>query len=253
MDLGLTGRVVLVSGSSSGIGRAIAARFSEEGANIAITYNENLEAAETIAREIRLLGREAIVCQLNLADEVSIRSAVSASISQWGRLDILVNNAVEFPIRARERVIDDPSPFEWQRLLRNNVEGAYVAIEAAVPTMRRNKWGRILNLSSTAATDGLRGFAWYSAAKAALHGMTRTLAKELGPDGILANVLMAGATLTDRIQGSTTPERLQALAEALPIRRLPLPEELANVAVFLCSARNSTITGEIIRVSGGRK
>jgi len=253
MDLGLAGRVVLVSGSSRGIGRRIAARFAEEGANIVITYHEDCEAADSIAQEIRLLGTEAIVSRFDLSDKDSISSGVHAAINQWGRLDVLVNNAVDFPMHARDRMIDDPSPFEWQRLLRNNVEGAYIAIQAAVPAMRGNKWGRILNVSSVAATDGMPGFTWYSAAKSALHGMTRSLAKELGPAGILVNVLMAGATLTDRIQGSFAPQRLEAIAQTLPIRRLPLPDELASVAVFLCSERNSTITGEIIRASGGRK
>jgi NAD(P)-dependent dehydrogenase (short-subunit alcohol dehydrogenase family) len=253
MMFGLSQRVALISGGSRGIGHATARRFGQEGARVLLTYYKEITAAESLAGEICAAGGQAITHRLDLSDEVTIRSAVDAAVRQWGRLDILVNNAVDFPHRAPERPIQDSSAFDWQRLMRNNVEGAYLAIQAAVPIMQRNNWGRILSLSSVAVTDGMPGFSWYSAAKSSLHGLTRSLAKELGPAGILVNVLMVGATRTARVENAFSAARLKKIADSLPIRRLPLPDEVADAAVFLCSERNSIITGEIIRASGGRK
>jgi 3-oxoacyl-[acyl-carrier protein] reductase len=254
MNLGLRGRVALVSGGSSGIGRATAEGFGAEGAQVALTYLKNRPGAEDAADNIRNSGGDALVVQLDLGDQESIQRAIDFILDRWGRLDVVVNNAAERP--AKELDYTGPienAPFaEWQRLMRSNVEGAFFAIRAAIPTMKSRHWGRIVNVSSIAATDGLAGYSWYSAAKAALHGLSRTLALELGPEGILVNVVVAGFTITERARAEHHPRSLEFLGSQLPIRRLPTAKDIASAIVFLCSEMNSAITGEIVRVSGGR-
>ena len=254
MDLGLAGRVVVVTGGSSGIGRAAAERFAQEGANVVITYRSDRQKAEAVAATIRSTGREVIVGQLDLANRDSIQKVIDSALSRWDRIDVLVNNAVNWVPVADARTVPFElfPPNEWEPLMRSNIEGPVSAIQAVLPAMRRTRWGRIVNVSSVAAVDGMPKYSWYAAAKAALHGLTHTLARELGPDGILVNVVMPGATLTDRVSRHFSPGALERQAAMLPIRRIPDPEEVATTIVFLSSAANTAITGEVVRVSGGR-
>jgi 3-oxoacyl-[acyl-carrier protein] reductase len=255
VDLGLAGRVVMVSGSSRGIGRAAATLFGAEGANVTVTYCQNREEAEVTATEVRQAGGTAMVAHFDLTAPDSIRAATRATLDRWGRVDVLVNNAVVWvpSMKARKGPFEDFPADEWQSLLRPNIEGTMAAVQAVLPSMRHGGWGRIVNVSSVAAVDGFSEYAWYSAAKAALHGLTRTLAKELGPAGILVNVVMPGGTLTETLRRNVPSEQLQRKAELLPIRRLPAPQEVASVILFLGSAANTVLTGEIVRASGGRK
>jgi 3-oxoacyl-[acyl-carrier protein] reductase len=252
MDLGLKGRAVLVTGSSQGIGREAALLFAREGARVAITYQANRESAEQVARTAHTSGAETMVVPFDLASEPSIRSAVSSVIDRWGRVDVLVNNAVQWASEEMERSRFDEAPLDDLRAhLRANVEGTIVATQAAVASMRRNRWGRIVMVSSGLAINGMPGSAGYSAAKSALHGLTRTLFTELAPEGILVNVVMAGLTLTDRARATVPAEVLEQVARRSPLRRLPTPEEVARTIVFLASAANTTVNGEIILSSGG--
>lgn len=251
MDLGLKGRVALVTGSSRGIGRAAAEIFGREGALVAVTYHNLRERAEAVAAGIRERGGEAMVLRLDLSSDQSIRNAVDAVAARWDRIDILINNAVH----GSERVVVQ-CPFEevpseqWRDVLRGNFEGAHVAIMAVLPYMRRNRWGRIVNVSSAVAADGYPGGATYGAAKAALHGLTRTLARELAPEGILTNVVMPGLTQTEAVL-SSMPQLVEQAAKVSPIRHVPTPEEVASVIVFVASAANTTVNGEVIRANGG--
>jgi NAD(P)-dependent dehydrogenase (short-subunit alcohol dehydrogenase family) len=253
MDLGLEERVAHVTGSSRGIGRATAKLFAQEGARVAITYRNDREKAEAVAEEVRVAGGDAFVLFFDLASDESIRAAAQAVLVHWGRIDILVNNAVQW----ENRLPWDALPFEqlpaeeWRTMLHANIDGAYAAIQAAVPSMRERSWGRIVNVSSGIAVDGVPGAGPLAAAKAALHGLTRTLAKELGPAGILTNVVMPGLTLTERNTENIPAAIRDQVAQASPIRRLLPPEEVAPTIVFLCSAANTAVTGEIIRASGG--
>jgi 3-oxoacyl-[acyl-carrier protein] reductase len=191
---------------------------------------------------------------LELGDRASICAATRGVLERWGQIDAVVNNAVAW-VEASEyhaaRFEDVPAE-TWQPLIRANVEGVYGFIQAVVPTMRARGWGRIVNVSSTAATDGLTGYAWYVTAKSALHGMTQTLARELGPSGILVNVVMPGGTLTESLMEQVPEPLLRREAQSVPIRRLPKPEEVARVIAFLASPSNTVITGEAVRASGGR-
>jgi len=253
MNLGLSEHVALVTGSSQGIGRAIARQLAQEGAYIAVTYRHSKERAEDLVSEIQLQNGTAIALQFDLASLESITAITNAVLAKWGRIDILVNNAIQW---SRKPISQSPAfenfpPEEWQSLLRANIEGTFAMLQSVIPSMRKRGWGRIVNVSATLAEDGLPGSGWYTAAKASLHGLTRTLSKELGPSGILVNAVMPGLTATDRIS-LIAPEVRRRVEETLPIRRILLPEDVALPIVFLCSHANSAITGEIIRVSGGR-
>jgi 3-oxoacyl-[acyl-carrier protein] reductase len=251
MDLGLKGRVALVTGSSRGIGRATAELFGREGALVAVTYHQLRERGEAVAAGIRERGGEAIVIPLDISSDQSIRGAVDAVAAHWDRIDILVNNAVHGSERVVVQVPFEDVPSEqWRDLLRGNFEGAHLAIMAVLPYMRRNRWGRIVNVSSAVAADGYPGGATYGAAKAALHGLTRTLARELAPDGILTNVVMPGLTQTEAVL-SSMPPIVEQTTKVSPIRHVPTPEEVASVIVFVASAANTTLNGEVIRANGG--
>lgn len=253
MDLGLSGRVALVTGGSQGIGRATARLLGGEGARVGLTYHTRRDEAAAAVEEVREAGGEAIAVPLDLASLDSVGAATAAVLKRFGRIDVLVNNAVYWGDRAPSsapRFEADP-PGEWLAYLRRNVEGAYAAIQAVLPSMRGAGWGRIVNVSSGIAVDGLPGSGPYGAAKAALHGLTRTLAKELGPAGILVNVVMPGPTLTARIRARISSAALAERERTSALGRLLEPAEVAPAIAYLCSGANVAITGEIVRASGG--
>jgi len=252
-DVGVRGRVALVTGSSRGIGRATAQLFGAGGARVAITYRSDRERAECVAAGICRAGGEACVVPFDLSSPDAMRGAIDLVLERWGSIDILVNNAVAWGLRApaAAKPFEQLGESEWRDGLRSNIEGTYAAVQAVVPSMRARQWGRIVTISSAAAVDGMPGLAWYAAAKAALHGLTRTLARELGACGVLANIVMPGLTLTEQVAERVPVSRREAVARATPIGRLLHPEEIAPVVVFLCSGANTGVTGEIIRVSGG--
>jgi 3-oxoacyl-[acyl-carrier protein] reductase len=253
VDLGLSSRVAFVTGSSQGIGSAIARLFAREGARVAISYRNNRDKALALAAEIEAEGGETIVVAYDLASRESIRSAVAEVAARWGGVDCLVNNAVEWESGAprSQPAFEQLPEAEWNSQLQANLGGVVTTIQAALPFMRKRRWGRIVSISSGVAVDGMPGAGIYGAAKSALHGLTRSLFKELGPDGILVNVVMAGFTLTERVRERFPASQLDEQAAQAPLRRLPTPSDVAPTVVFLASAANTTVTGEIIRASGG--
>jgi 3-oxoacyl-[acyl-carrier protein] reductase len=255
MDLGLTGRTAIVTGSSRGIGRATAQLLAAEGARVAVTYRRDRLRAEAVVESIRKHGGDGLAVFFDLASPDSIREATNAVVQRWGRIDVLVNSASQWVQPERERAAGDADRADdrWRESLRTNLEGVYCAIRAVVPLMRAKHWGRIVNVSSVAAVDGMVGFAWYAASKAALRGLARTLARELGDSGVLVNNVMPGGTMTSTVFNNLPSGVLMQKARELPTGRLPLAEEVAAVIVFLVSTMNTTVTGEDIRVSGGRR
>lgn len=255
MELGLGGKTVLVTGGSRGLGRTIATTFAAEGARVALTYRHNRDAAEAVADGIRGAGSEAVAVQLDLRDPAGVTQAVKTVLDSWGRVDVLVNNAIDFgglPAGTTGATLLESVPERWIPLYRANTEGPMLLIREVLPPMVGAKWGRIVNVSATVAEDGSRGNLWYAAAKSTLQGVTRTLSVELGPSGILVNNVMPGLVLTPKIQARTNAGWLEEHQAKLPLRRLPTAEEVAGVVVFMGSAANGAITGETIRVSGGR-
>ena len=253
MDLGFSERVVFVTGGTRGIGKAAAKAFAREHARVAISFHSDEARAQSVADELRVQsGVDAMIVSLDLADTATIRAAVKRVLARWGRIDALINNAVHWG-----SLPDDAPRFEdvdeqhWRAMLQSNLAGHYAAIQAVLPNMRERKFGRIVNVSSTIAHDGMSGSGPYATAKAGLHGLTRSLAKELGPAGILVNVVMPGLTLTETNREQIPAEVRDQIGEATPIGRLLTAEEVATPLVFLASAANTGITGEILRVSGG--
>ena len=253
MDLGLAGRVAVVTGSSQGIGRATALLLGAEGARVAVTYHRERARAQAVAGEIGKGGSDAIAVQLDLASPGSVSRAVGAAVERWGQVDVLVNNAVYWGDRAPWDVpfFEHLAPEEWRACFRANFEGAYGAVQAVLPSMRSRGFGRIVSISSGVAADGFPGTAPYGAAKAALHGLTKTLSKELAPAGILVNVVMPSLTATERMVARLPAQILEISGQSSPLRRLPTPDEVAAAIVYLCSGANTAITGEIVRVGGG--
>lgn len=254
MNTGLRDKVVFVTGGSSGIGRAAATAFGREGARVALSYRNNREGAEETAGMVSEAGGEVLMVPYDLADEQSIRKAVREIVGRWGAVHVLVNNAVRWPGRGETSegaVFEEVPPERWREDMRTLLEGTYLAIQAVLPYMRTAGWGRIVNVSSSLAEDGMPGGAPYTAAKAGLHGLTRTLAKELAPAGILVNVVMPGLTLTERAKRVIPGEILDGEATRTPTGRLTAPEDVAALAVFLGSAANGHVNGEALRVTGG--
>lgn len=256
MDYGLSDRVVFITGGSAGIGRAAAVGFGREHAKVAITYRVNADGAAGTIADVTAAGGRAIAARLDLAERDSIRSAVDQIASRWGGIDVLVNNATETTRHADAFASTAPAfadiPVEhWLPQLTIGLQGIFHTLQAALPAMHGGSWGRIAFVSSAAAEHGGPREQAYAAAKAALTGLAGSLARELGPAGILVNIVMPAMTTTERIQ-RTVPEAVQqTIASYLPTKRLPTPEEVANAIVFLCSAANGNITGQTLRVTGG--
>jgi len=245
---GLQDRVVLVTGGSSGIGRAAALAFARERARVALTYRTNEAAALSCAREIGECGGTALALPFDLASDDGGPELVRRVVERWGGLDVLVNCA-----GGRERNAPWGSRFEdvaaqkWRTMLDTDLAGPYALLQAAVPAMRGRGWGRIVLVSSGAGEEGWEGAAAYATAKAGLVGLARSLAWELGREGILINVVAPGLTLTDRVRETVPPEIVEGFAARVPSRRLSAPEDLAGLIVFLASGANRNITGELVR------
>jgi 3-oxoacyl-[acyl-carrier protein] reductase len=252
MDLKLKNATVLVTGSSAGIGQATALAFGVEGARVAVTYYKNRQGAEDTASKIREAGGQALVLHYDLADQGSIRSSIAQIQQEWGILNVLVNNAAPMDVAGPTGQLFEDVPLQsWESMIRQTLEGVTLTVQCALPLMRKSGWGRIVNVSSD-GTDGWPGLGAYATAKSGLHGLTRTLAAELGPANIVSNVVMPGAVMTERTEKNIPPEQKEQIRQHMPTRQLITPEDVAAVIVFLGSPVNKQIIGEIVRVTGGR-
>jgi 3-oxoacyl-[acyl-carrier protein] reductase len=254
MELGLKDAAVLVTGGSSGIGREAALRFAREGARVAITYHSRKEAAEAVAEEITSAGGEPFVVPMELNEPASIAEAVGATVSQWGGLDVLVGNAVNWGsagFHDRPTRIEDASPDVWVPVMRANLEGNFHLVQQAAPALRQSKQGRLVLLSTDLVERGLAGSWAYGAAKAGLHGLVASLQHDLGKDGVLVNIVMPGITLENGEHRVIPKQALTKIAQQFTAKRLPEAADVAAAIVFLCSPRTTATQGEVIRVNGG--
>jgi NAD(P)-dependent dehydrogenase (short-subunit alcohol dehydrogenase family) len=247
MDLGLENRVALVTGASGGIGAVIAATLAAEGARVALGCHTGRDKAEQLAGQMEA----AMVVAHDLADPATIRAAADAVAQKWGRLDILVTSAWASPGWARPDSPAEATPARaWQDQMRVNAEGTAYTVQAVLPHMRAAGWGRIVLMSSGAA-DGAPGLEQYAAAKAALHGLARSLARGAGPAGILTNVVMPGLIPTPQHRQFIPQQVLDEIAARNPTGRLASADDVAQLVAFLASAANNSVTGAEIHVGQG--
>jgi len=243
--LSLEGRVAVVTGAGRGIGAATARELSRAGAHVALLDRDAAGVTRT-AEAIGIEGREALAFTNDITDSFAVERTLDRVVDEWGRLDILVNNAGVL----REASLTELTDEDLEESLDINLRGALVCTRAAVPHMLALGSGRILSATSMSTRIGAVGLTAYAASKAAVVGMTRTWARELGPQGIAANAVAPG--LIDSETTSTVPAgELEATLRRLPARRLGQPEEVASVYVFLASDLASFINGAVVGVDGG--
>ena len=242
MKIDLSGRTALVTGSTRGIGRAIAEALAGAGARVAVVGRDQAKAAEAAAA----IGGGAQGFAADVGDPASITALVENVEKAFGQIDILVNNAGLTRDNILFRIKDD----DWDTVLDANLRGAFLAIRATSRGMIKRRWGRIINIASIVGITGNKGQANYAASKAGLIGLTKSVAKELGSRNVLVNAVAPGFIETD-MTAAMTPEARAALSGQIPLERLGSPRDIAGVVTFLASEYAAYITGQTLVVDGG--
>lgn len=252
MDLSLTDRVVLITGAGGGVGPTLASAFAAEGAAVALHQRDAAKVgrAHEAAESIRSGGGRAIVVGADLRSTDAIESMVTAIGEELGPVAVLVNATSAYRAEGLLEIGDD----SWVEMLDDMLGATFRVSRAVVPGMREAKWGRIVSFASRSALAGVAKAPHYSAAKAGVIGLTSSLAKELGPDGILVNAVAPTQILTLKDGVPSIPdERAEKMAKSIPLRRLATPDDVAGLVVWLASAANTYVTGETIPFTGGAK
>lgn len=242
----LTGRNALVTGGSRGIGRAVCLELARQGANVAINYAGSAQAAEEVAQACRELGVEAFAIQANVADAAAVDAMVKEVITRFGRIDILVNNAGI----TKDKLALQMKEEEFDAVLDTNLKGAFLCMKAVYRPMMKQRYGRVVNLTSVVGLRGNPGQANYAASKAGLIGMSKSIAKELASRGVTVNLVAPGFIDTDMT--AALPEAARtALLSSIPMARLGQPEDVARAVAFFASENAGYITGQVLCVDGG--
>jgi 3-oxoacyl-[acyl-carrier protein] reductase len=247
MDIGLKGKVILVTGASRGIGAAIAESLGAHGAKVIVNYVNNKEKAEETLKKVKSAGGDGIVCKADVRDANEVNAMVDTAIKTYGHIDALVNNAnINFPVK----------PFislTWEEIhakISGEMAALYNCSQAVLRDMLPRKSGKLVFISSGLSRNPGYGFSAHSAAKSAVDSIAKVMAVELGPEGITVNVVGPGLVRTDATAGQ--PEEMQArVAATTPLRRIGEPQDIAGVTVFLCSSLSDFVTGEYFPVNGG--
>jgi 3-oxoacyl-[acyl-carrier protein] reductase len=242
-------RVVIVTGAARGIGAEIARAFAREGARLAM-LDVDAGGLDAVGGDLRASGREVLDLPTDVTRAAEVDRAVAAILDRWGRVDVLVNNAGGFAvIRATEEISEE----EWNAIVALNLTSVFLCSRAVLPVMKRQAAGRIVNVASVVGRGGaVRVTSHYAAAKAGVIGFTRHLALEAGPAGITVNAVAPGTTATERVLKARTPAETQRVAEAIPLRRLGEPREIARTVLFLASDDASFVNGATLDVNGGQ-
>lgn len=242
----LQGKSALVTGSSRGIGRAIALELGKNGANVAVNYAGNEQKAEEVVTELKELGVKAIKIQANVASENEVKAMVKEVITEFGRLDILVNNAGI----TRDNLLMRMKESDFDDVIDTNLKGAFLCTKAVTRQMMKQRTGKIINIASIVGVSGNPGQANYVAAKAGMIGLTKSVAKELASRNILVNAVAPGFIATD-MTDVMTEEQKEAILSTIPLEKLGEAEDIARVVRFLASDDANYMTGQTLHVDGG--
>lgn len=246
MSLNLEGKTCLVTGGSRGIGKAIALKLAELGANVAITYARSADAAEAVKAEIEKFGQKGLALQADAVNYEKAEEVIDGIVNDWGKLDVIVNNAGI----TKDNLILRMTEEQWDDVITTNLKSVFNYSKAAAKPMMRNRGGSIINISSVVGISGNAGQSNYSASKAGIIGFTKSYAKELASRNIRANVVAPGYILTD-MTGELSDKVLDGIKAETPLGRAGEVGEVADAVAFLASDMSSYITGEVIRVDGG--
>jgi 3-oxoacyl-[acyl-carrier protein] reductase len=241
-----SGKVALITGSSSGIGAAIAKELAAHGATVAIHYRGNQDGANAVAAQIREQGGTCAIFQGDVGNVEAAQSLVKAVEDELGAISILVNNAGT----TADTLLLSMKPEEWERVIQTNLNSIFYVTKAAMRKMLKARWGRIINITSVVGLAGQAGQTNYAASKAGIIGFTKSLAREVGSRNITVNAVAPGFIPTALTDVLTAEQRAQTIAST-PVGRLGEPEEIAWAVAFLASERSSFITGHVLTVDGG--
>jgi enoyl-[acyl-carrier protein] reductase III len=249
VNLSLPGRVALITGSSRGIGRAIALELAGRGADVVVNYLRKRSAAEEVVAEVEARGRRAVAVKANVGDAVDVEAMFDRVRSEFGRCDILVGNAASGIVRPITQVEDK----HWDWTLDINARSILRCARQAVPLMEAQGWGRIIGITSFGSTRVFSEYGVIGVSKAAIEALVRYLAVELAPKGIVVNAVSPGIVETDSLKffPIDVEETLQQATARTPARRVTMPEDVAKVVAFLCSDDAAMIVGQTIVVDGG--
>jgi 3-oxoacyl-[acyl-carrier protein] reductase len=243
--MSLSQRVAFVTGASQGIGRTCALRLAKDGAAVALAAR-NEEKLKELLNEITAAGGKASDFALDVAEEEQVKSAIKAAITQFGKIDILVNNAGI----TRDQLVMRMKRADWDAVLQTNLTSAYLCIQNVIPSMLKQRWGRIINISSVFGQMGQAGQANYAASKAGLIGLTMAIAREVGSRNITCNAIAPGFIET-AMTAVLSEEFKQSAVKQIPLGRVGTPEDVASAVAFLASDEASYITGHVLNVNGG--
>ncbi|UCH00375.1 MAG: glucose 1-dehydrogenase [Deltaproteobacteria bacterium] len=244
----LKGKIALITGSSRGVGRAVALSFAKEGAKVMVNYTSNERAANEVAEAINQLGSQAIVVRADVAKREEADSLVQAAINEFGRLDILVNNAGS----TRPAMMLKMTEEQWDEVVDIHLKGAFLCSQAAGRQMKEQNSGRIINVTSVAGLVGTVGQINYSAAKGGIISMTKSIARELARYNVCANVISIGILAMGMSEKITTDEKFKEVyMNRILLKRFGTPDDVSPAFVFLASDESSYITGQILCVDGG--
>ena len=243
--MSLSGRVALVTGASQGIGRTCALRLAAAGATVAVAAR-NQEKLNELVAEITAANGQAAAFALDVSDEDQVKATIKAAIAQFGKVDILVNNAGI----TRDQLVMRMKRADWDAVLQTNLTSAYLCIQATIPSMLKQRWGRIINITSIFGQMGQAGQANYAASKAGLIGLTMAIAREVGSRNITCNAVAPGFIET-AMTAVLSDELKQTAIKQIPLGRVGSPEDVASAVAFLASDEASYITGHVLNVNGG--